>query len=505
MSVVFTLNWLPSKNCDRIPPITGKHGTNTRIGKRCNGSNLLIRSRSWSIHAFLNHTTSAFILLCCVGLVAMAQTTGSIQGSVTDASSAPIWGAVVVVEGADGHRVTTVTDVEGSFKILSLPPGDYAVKISANGMADWTVQNVPALVMPEAKALVAVLQVAPEITKITVGLPPEEVAAEQLNVQLKQRVLTVIPNFYVSYEGDPASLSSRQKFHLGLRMLVDPFTLAAVGTSAGIEQQMNSYPEFGQGTKGYAKRFGAAYGTAATNIMITSVLAETILRQDPRYFYRGRGSKAQRAWYAFTSAFRTMGDNREWQPPYAGVIGTIAAAEISQTYYPGSRTQYTLLGRSLMFHFAGLVAVNLAEEFLLKKLTTNRPQNDPAAGTTVLREGSPVTLIAVDGFGGKEAAPGQTVTFVLAQDLIARGKVLARTGDVASGQVAQVNPTIASGDARSVSLERVMLRTANMNVPLRSSQVRGVGGPARYRELPGSDRVELTLFVAQDVQIPEGQ
>ena len=286
---------------------------------------------------------------------------------------------------------------------------------------------------------------------------------------------------------------------------MDPLTLAAVGITAGIEQEMNSYPEFGQGATGYAKRFGAAYGTAATNVMITSVLAESVLHQDPRYFYSGRGSKAQRAWYAFTSAFRTMGDNGKWQPPYAGVIGSIAAAEISQTYYPGSRTQYTLLGRSLMFHFVGLVGVNLAEEFLLKKLTTNRPQNDPAAGTTVLREGSPVTLIAVDGFGGKEAAPGQTVTFVLAQDLIVEGKILAKTGDVASGQVAQLNPTIASAEARNVSLERVMLRAANINVPLRSSQVRGVDGPAQYRELPGSDRVELTLFVAQDVQFPDSQ
>jgi len=454
----------------------------------------------------LNHTTFATLtLLWFVGLVATAQTTGAIQGSVTDSSSAPIWGAVVVVEGANGHRFTTITDVEGSFKILSLPLGDYAVKISANGMADWIAPNVPASVIPKANALLAVLQVAPEITSLNVKLPLEELAAEQLDVQLKQRVLGVIPNFYVSYEDHPAPLSPGQKFRLGLRMLVDPVTLATVGITAGIQQEMNSYHEFGQGTQGYAKRFGAAYGTAATNILITSVLAESVLHQDPRYFYRGRGSKAQRAWYAFTSAFRTRGDNGEWQPPYAGVIGTIAAAEISQTYYPGSRTQFSLLGRSLLFHFAGLVGVNLAEEFLLKTLTTNRPQNDPAAGTTVLREGSPVTLIAVDGFGVEEAAPGQTVTFVLAQDLIIGGKVLARAGGVASGQVTQVSGTIASGEARSVSLERVVLRAANMNVPLRSSQVRGVGGPVQYRQLPGSDRVELTLFVAQDVQFPEGQ
>jgi hypothetical protein len=351
----------------------------------------------------------------------------------------------------------------------------------------------------------AVLQLAPVITSINVGLPPEEVAAEQLDVQLTQRVLGVIPNFYVSYEGNPAPLSHRQKFRLGVRLLVDPVTIGAVGITAGIEQKMNSYPEFGQGATGFAKRFGAAYGTAGTNVLITSVLAESVLHQDPRYFYRGRGSKMQRAWYAFTSAFRTMGDNGEWQPPYAGVIGTIASAEISQTYYPGSRTQYTLLGRSLMFHFAGQLGVNLAEEFLLKKLTTNRPQNDSAAGTTVLREGSPVTLIVVDGFGREQAASGQVVTFVLAQDLIVGGKVLATTGAIASAQVAQVSPAIASGEARSVFLERVMLRAANMNVPLRSSQVRGVGGPTRYRELPGSDRVEVTLFVAQDVQFLEGQ
>ena len=327
------------------------------------------------------------MLLWCAGLVAMAQTTGSIEGNVTDSSSAPIRAALVVVEGADGHRFTTVTDVEGFFKISSLPPGNYSVKIAASGMTDWTAPNVPASVMPKASALLAVLQVAPEITTIKVGLSPAEVAAEQLNVQLKQRVLGVIPNFYVSFESDPAPLSPGQKFHLGLRTLVDPITLAAVGITAGIEHGMNSYPEFGQGTTGYAKRFGAAYGTAATNVLITSVLAESILHQDPRYFYRGRGSNAQRAWYAFTSAFRTMGDNGEWQPPYAGVIGTITAAEISQTYYPGSRTQYTLLGRSLMFHFAGQLGLNLAQEFLLKKLTTNRPQNNPAAGTTVLREG----------------------------------------------------------------------------------------------------------------------
>jgi hypothetical protein len=67
-----------------------------------------------------------------MGSWAMAQDVGSIEGRVADSSGAPILGAVVTVEGIDGNRQTTVTDIEGSFKI-SLSPGNYNVKISAVG------------------------------------------------------------------------------------------------------------------------------------------------------------------------------------------------------------------------------------------------------------------------------------------------------------------------------------------------------------------------------------
>jgi hypothetical protein len=300
-------------------------------------------------------------------------------------------------------------------------------------------------------------------------------------------------------------LSSTQKLDLGLRTLVDPATFAAVGITAGIQQSMNSYRQLGQGSSGFGQRFAAAYGTVGTNILITSVLAEAALHQDPRYFYDGQGTKAHRAWYAIESAFRSKGDNGRWQPPYAGVIGAIGAAEISDLYYPGSRTQYTLLGRTLMFHFAGLVGLNLAEEFFLKKVTHHAPQVQSATEAPVLREGSAVPLIAVDGFRADGAAIGQTVTFVLASDLTLGGKVLARAGDIASGQVAEVDPENAPGEARSVALRQVVLRAGNITVPLRSSQVRGPAGPVQYKQLPESGKVEVTLFVAQSVQFPEAE
>jgi len=462
--------------------------------------------RPWSAFSLLMKALPAtLVLLWVFGQWAMAQATGSIQGSVTDSSGAPILGAVVTVEGPDRSPHTTVTDGVGAFRISSLTLGTYSVKISAAGMSDWTASNVAASLTPESNPLPAVLQVAPEVTTVTVGVSTEELAAVQLNQEVKQRVLGVIPNYYVTYENHPAPLSPKQKLHLSLKTLLDPVTISVVGITAGIQQKKNSYYQFGQGSEGYGKRFGAAYGTAATNLLITSVLADSVLHQDPRYFYSGQGTKKQRAWYAIESAFRAKGDNGKWQPPYSGLIGAIAAAEISETYYPGSRTQYTLLGRSLMFHFAGFVAVNLAQELFLKKVTSHTPDVQSAASAPVLYEGSRVPLIAVDGFSAEGATPGQTVTFVLAEDLTLRGKVLARTGDVASGQVGQVSAAKAPGEARSVALQRVTLRAGNVNVPLRSSQVRGTVGPVQYKQLPESGKVEVTLFVAENVQFPEDQ
>jgi hypothetical protein len=386
--------------------------------------------------------------------------------------------------------------------MASLPPGNYNVKISASGLSDWTASNVPVSTIPEVQPLLAVMQVAPSVTTVTVGLSPQEAAQEQLKQETQQRVIGVIPNYFVAYDNNAAPLSAKQKLHLSFKTLIDPATFAAVGITAGIQQERRSYYQFGQGSEGYAKRFGAAYGATATNLLITSVAAESVFHQDPRYFYSGHGTKKRRAWYAIESAFRARGDDGKWQPPYAGVAGAIAAAEIADHYYPGSRTQYTLLGRSLMFHFAGLIGLNLAEELFLKKVTTHAPAAS-ADPRPVLPEGTPVTLIAVAGFDGQAPTVGQTVTLVLAQELTESGKVLAAAGDVASGLVDEVNSASTSRGTDAIALQNVTLRAGSVDVPLRSNQVRGAATPVQYEVLPGSGKIEIKLFVAANVEFPE--
>ena len=73
----------------------------------------------------------------------------------------------------------------------------------------------------------------------------------------------LFPNFYSSYIWDAAPLSSGQKYQLALRSIADPFTFVGTAMFAAAEQWQNTFPGYGQGAQGYAKRYGAAYADEA--------------------------------------------------------------------------------------------------------------------------------------------------------------------------------------------------------------------------------------------------
>jgi hypothetical protein len=71
------------------------------------------------------------------------------------------------------------------------------------------------------------------MTDVEVGVSQIEVAEEQIKVEEQQRVLGVLPNFYVSYIPDAAPLTSKQKFKLAFRTVIDPFTVCVRGGRGG--------------------------------------------------------------------------------------------------------------------------------------------------------------------------------------------------------------------------------------------------------------------------------
>jgi carboxypeptidase family protein len=294
---------------------------------------------------------------------------GVIVGTVVDVNDDAIPGATVVLANPDLKSPrTVVSNDKGFFEFNDVQPETYHVKISAPGFADWTSPEV-ALKPGQYVILVAPrLQIATAFTSVTVGYSAEEVATEEVKIEEKQRIFGIIPNFYVSYDQNAAPLTARLKFQLAAKVTFDPITFVGVGIAAAAEQAGN-HPNYPQGWKGFGERYGATYTNGLTDIMIGGAILPSLLHQDPRYFYQGMGTTKSRILHAVSSPFVCRGDNGRPQPNYSTIGGDLASAAISNAYYPASNRGVGLFLGNFLIGTGQRAAANLAQEFILRRLT----------------------------------------------------------------------------------------------------------------------------------------
>jgi Carboxypeptidase regulatory-like domain len=299
--------------------------------------------------------------------------TGSIVGTVTTVNRDALAGAKVVLEGT-GDRRTTVSDDNGFFEFHNIQPRiPYHISINAEGFEQWTSPAV--IIGPEQYSILPEIQlrVASVNTAVNVAENPEEAATEEVKIEEKQRVFGVIPNFYVVYDHNPAPLTTKLKFKLAARVLIDPMTFAGLAILSGA-QQAGDTPDFGQGAQGFAKRFGANTTDGVTDIMIGGAILPSLLHQDPRYFYQGTGTVKSRMRHAALSPFICKGDNGKMQPNFSSLGGDLASSAISNAYYPDSNRGVSLTFTNFAVGTAERVAEAMVQEFVLPKLT-HRPGN----------------------------------------------------------------------------------------------------------------------------------
>jgi Carboxypeptidase regulatory-like domain len=439
----------------------------------------------------------------------VAQTTpdagasGTVGGVATDSSGSVVVAAVVTLQpaGSTAPR-TTITGQDGSFHFSAVEPGTYALTIVAAGFTDQKT-NVSVVSGENPPLAPVVLQVAPAVSKVDVGLPQHELATEQVHAEEKQRLLAIFPNFYVTYQPNPAPLTAAQKFQLGWRTIIDPEVILTNALSAGIDQLRHQDRQWGQGTEGYAKRFGADYGTSVSHVFIGHVLTQSVFHQDPRYFYKGTGSLVSRFLYAIGTAFVAKGDNGHWQPDYSDVVGGLAAREISDLYYPTTARPGRRALDGFLLGFSGRAQSHLMQEFIFRKLTTHVPKI-AARSLPVLRDGTAVSLISVEDLRSGAPQNARPIALVLAKDMEVNGLVVAKAGTKAVGQATYtaVPPADGSAGDMHLSLEKVQLKIGAMVVPLRSTREKGGAAALEYHWVEDTGRVSLVLYTAQNIAFP---
>jgi hypothetical protein len=293
---------------------------------------------------------------------------GSIYGTVTDPAGNLIAGARVTLAGG-ALRQTATTGEDGFFKFNDLPAGSFRLTIAAKGFASWTGPEIVLTAGRYYDVPDISLRIAPANSDVEVVLTRHELADLQIKEQERQRILGVIPNFFTSYVWRAVPITAGQKFRLAARSSIDPVTFGIDAATAGVEQATDSFRGYGQGGEGYAKRFGAAYGDDAIGTMLGGAVFPSLLRQDPRYFYKGTGSIRARTLYAVSTVVICRGDNGRRQPNYSNILGNLAAAGISNLYYPASnRTGAGVTIDNALIGTAEGAFSALLQEFLFKKM-----------------------------------------------------------------------------------------------------------------------------------------
>jgi hypothetical protein len=285
-------------------------------------------------------------------------------------------GAQVTLAGqlpADTRTATSGSD--GQFTFTGLTPGTYKIRVTGSGMSTFTSDQIPLLTGEVRIVPPVTLTVSGGTTSVTVTGNKEELAAEQVHIAVQQRIGGVIPNFYSSYVWNAPPMGTKQKFQLSIRSIIDPVSFLIVAGIAGAEQYQNVFPAYGGGIEGYGKRYGAAMANHVSSNLLGRAVYPSIFRQDPRYFYKGKGSMRSRALYAMSAAVIARGDDGRWKPNYSNVLGNFSAGAISNLYYPEADRGASLVVFNGLADTAADAVANLIREFALKGITTHVPKD----------------------------------------------------------------------------------------------------------------------------------
>jgi hypothetical protein len=157
-----------------------------------------------------------------------------------------------------------------------------------------------------------------------------------------KRILFVVPNFRaVSADQHLPPQTVKEKFKTAMLDSLDYSSFIFVAGQAGVAQWTNSYPEFGQGAKGYGRYYWHTLADAINENTWVEFIIPSLLHQDTRYYTLGKGPFGKRVAYAFTRVVITRTDSGHRAVNYSEIIGAGAFSGVANLYYPSSERTFT--------------------------------------------------------------------------------------------------------------------------------------------------------------------
>ena len=148
-------------------------------------------------------------------------------------------------------------------------------------------------------------------------------------------IFGVLPNYTSVGRGQQAPpLTTTATFEMASEGAFDKLVYPFTAFTAGVAQLQGQEPEWGFGWGAYGKRYAMGFADNTLASFMTTAVAPTLLRQDPRYFVLGEGGVWHRTGYALSRTFVTRSRSGHAQFNFSDIVGNGVAAEIMNAYHP---------------------------------------------------------------------------------------------------------------------------------------------------------------------------
>ena len=159
-------------------------------------------------------------------------------------------------------------------------------------------------------------------------------------------------------------MTAKEKLHYAVSNSVDPLAIIEAAAKAGFYQETGFRSKYGGGASGYFKQFGASAADGALREFDSNFLFASLLHQDPRYYHTSHRSFSYRMGYALSRVFVTRGDSGQTEFNWSSVLGSAAAAGMSNVYLPAKDRTASMAVGNFGWFLVGEGFNRVLEEFM---------------------------------------------------------------------------------------------------------------------------------------------